>query len=211
MIEACSGIYAIRCVPTGKLLVGSSTECKGRCYTHFSKLRLNKHGNKYIQGAWNKYGKDAFILELLEEVELESDLKAREQWWINHTRSNQHDYGFNLAAATRQDTPAEGMSTITKEYWNTLSDEEREKRNAYKRTEKGRKRLQQNAIDQWNDPEFRKTQPQKISATMKEYCSSDEIRAHRKKISNEYWSKSESRSKASEDRKDRWGYHLALW
>lgn len=49
----------------------------------------------------------------------------------------------------------------------------------------------------WNDPEFRKTQPVKISETMKELSSTDEAKARLTEISNKYWGTEEAKNKTS--------------
>ena len=64
-----SGIYRILCAPSGKAYIGSSKNIVARWAAHRSKLRLNKHGNPHLQYAWNMYGAEAFIFEIVEELE----------------------------------------------------------------------------------------------------------------------------------------------
>lgn len=54
------GIYAIRNTINGKLYFGSSNHCYLRWNHHRTQLRNNKHCNKHLQKAWNKYGESNF-------------------------------------------------------------------------------------------------------------------------------------------------------
>lgn len=62
-----SGIYQIRNIINNKIYVGSTVCFKNRWAVHLFLLDRNKHGNSHLQSAWNKYGKDNFIFEILEE------------------------------------------------------------------------------------------------------------------------------------------------
>ena len=45
---------------------------------------------------FNKYGKDNFICELLEECSSEDELNEREQYWIEHFNATDRNIGYNL-------------------------------------------------------------------------------------------------------------------
>jgi group I intron endonuclease len=60
-----SGIYRIRCEPTQKAYIGRASYITARLATHRWHLRRNKHDNKHLQNAWNKYGEEAFTFEVL--------------------------------------------------------------------------------------------------------------------------------------------------
>ena len=76
------GIYQIKCTVNSKVYVGLSNNIEMRWIHHRSELKLNKHGNSYLQNTYNKYGIDVFIFSILEEC-LECDLEAREQYYLN--------------------------------------------------------------------------------------------------------------------------------
>lgn len=72
------GIYQIRCIEENKCYIGSSKDCQERVQKHFSELRLNKHTNKRLQEAFNKYGMDKFIYSIVLYVAKEEDLLTKE-------------------------------------------------------------------------------------------------------------------------------------
>ena len=55
-----SGIYKILNNINGKIYIGSTKNFNKRWVTHKYLLRLNKHENKHLQYAWNKYGEVHF-------------------------------------------------------------------------------------------------------------------------------------------------------
>jgi group I intron endonuclease len=78
-----SGIYKIINKVNGKYYVGSSVDIKRRWIRgHRYKLNNNKHNNFHLQCAWNKYGKENFILEIIELVD-NSNLIEKEQEFLN--------------------------------------------------------------------------------------------------------------------------------
>lgn len=62
-----SGIYIIRNIINNKVYIGKSVLIKSRIYNHKSALRGSRHRNKYLQRAYDKYGMDNFIFEVLEK------------------------------------------------------------------------------------------------------------------------------------------------
>lgn len=122
------------------------------------------HGNEYLQAAYNKYGKDNFVFEILEECS-EDQLLVREQFWMTELKSCDPKVGYNLAVSSKS-RPDTALL--------------------------------------WSDPEFRKTQPVKISATMKKLSETDEAKERLTKISNEYWNTKEAKKKVS-------GRMLGVW
>lgn len=60
-----SGIYKIRNILNNHYYIGQSINLNKRKYTHFSLLRNNKHSNRYLQSAFNKYGENNFVFEII--------------------------------------------------------------------------------------------------------------------------------------------------
>jgi group I intron endonuclease len=91
-----SGVYQIRCVPTGKIYVGSAVSLRGRWYQHRRSLQRGEHANRYLQQAWNKYGEENFEFSVLEYAS-KKDLLAAEQVWIDKTDCTDRSKGFNIS------------------------------------------------------------------------------------------------------------------
>jgi group I intron endonuclease len=67
-MDIISGIYKIVNVKNGKIYIGSSKNIKRRWGIHKSSLKNNRHHSVYLQRAWNKYGKENFIYEVIKEM-----------------------------------------------------------------------------------------------------------------------------------------------
>lgn len=89
-----SAIYGILNLINGKIYVGSAIEVLNRLRTHKSRLNLNKHPSKHLQGAYNEYGAFAFEFIVLEYCD-KADLIEREQAWINLTDCCDPKCGYN--------------------------------------------------------------------------------------------------------------------
>ncbi len=78
-IHCVSGIYKITNIINNKIYIGSSKNIYYRGKGHLSDCRKNKKQNPILQNAFNKYGEDNFITEILEET---TNLLEREEYWI---------------------------------------------------------------------------------------------------------------------------------
>lgn len=101
MIETNSGIYAIINILNEKYYVGSAVNIKQRWYNHCTELKSNRHGNSYLQNAYNKYGADSFIFTVLEFVNDKSKLIEIETDWISELDCCNRDKGYNRCAIGR--------------------------------------------------------------------------------------------------------------
>lgn len=90
------GIYRITCTSTGKIYIGSAANLLIRHRVHSSDLQRNVHHNPKLQRAWNKYGSESFVFEILELVLVPELLTAREQYWMD-TLKPFGKRGFNIA------------------------------------------------------------------------------------------------------------------
>ena len=88
------GIYEIKNLLDGKRYIGYSKNIEYRIKRHVGRLLRNSHYNKYLQNAWNKYGKDNFECSVLLEVE-EKILKSVEVEMISKLNTKYPD-GYNL-------------------------------------------------------------------------------------------------------------------
>jgi group I intron endonuclease len=78
------GIYRIRCISNGKQYIGStSVSFETRWAKHRAFLTRGNHPCRHLQNAWNKYGSEQFVFEVVEEVEDPDQVTGREQVWID--------------------------------------------------------------------------------------------------------------------------------
>lgn len=75
------GVYLIRNVANGMFYIGSSVNINDRFSTHISKLKSNMNQNKKMQIDFNLFGRESFVLEILEECCV-SELRQKEHEYI---------------------------------------------------------------------------------------------------------------------------------
>lgn len=69
----------------GKYYIGSADSFARREWQHKYDLRRKAHKNPRLQAAWDKYGEDMFVFEVLEEVPKGvSQLQAEDKWLKQH-------------------------------------------------------------------------------------------------------------------------------
>lgn len=88
------GIYLIINCHNDKIYVGSAANIEVRIKRHIRDLESNRHSNKYLQRAWNKY-EGNFHFCIVEECEL-NKLREIEQIWIDNTECYFKENGYNL-------------------------------------------------------------------------------------------------------------------
>lgn len=88
------GVYKITNIANGKFYVGSSKDIEKRWAQHKNSLNENKHGNMYLQNAWNKYGSKSFKFEIIEECKLDIQFE-REQFYLNELNPFNNN-GYNI-------------------------------------------------------------------------------------------------------------------
>lgn len=79
-------IYKIECTANNKVYIGRSSSYKRRRTEHFRYLAQNKHANPILQSAYSKYGKAAFVFEMIEECTADN-VKDRELYWFKEMES----------------------------------------------------------------------------------------------------------------------------
>lgn len=77
-----SGVYRIVHIASGKTYIGSAADIATRWSQHRHMLRQGNHHSAYLQRAWDKYGEQSFVFEVIEEVSMNSCIE-REQYWID--------------------------------------------------------------------------------------------------------------------------------
>lgn len=90
-----SGIYQIRCIPTGKIYIGSAVNLRLRWELHKSRLRRGIHHNIHLQNAWDRYGEVNFDVSVLELAD-RANLLSAEQAWMDKTACVSRELGFYI-------------------------------------------------------------------------------------------------------------------
>jgi hypothetical protein len=94
-----SAIYKIVNKINGKIYVGSCVFHYTRKAQHWYRLRRDSHANTHLQSAWNKYGEENFIFEIIEYVYDKYMLLKREDYWINRLNTVDRTIGYNKGYA----------------------------------------------------------------------------------------------------------------
>lgn len=95
------GIYCITNTVNNKQYVGSSKNIYHRLKRHQSELQRGTHANPYLLNSYLKYGKEQFVVSILEEVP-EDQLTSKEQDYINCLKP-----AYNITLEVIRNTPSE--------------------------------------------------------------------------------------------------------
>lgn len=87
-------IYKITNLVNGKVYIGQTTKTLEERYRRHLYL-AQKHTNRYLYDAMNKYGYENFEIKEIEEVS-NDQLDEREIYWIAYYDSTNHDKGYNM-------------------------------------------------------------------------------------------------------------------
>ncbi len=104
-----AGVFQIKNMVNGKVLLGSSLNLDGPLNGHKFMLSIGSHRNKELQNDWNKYGEDNFVFETLEVVEIKDDpnfnvkdeLTLLEEIWLEQLQPF-GEKGYNKNSDIRQ-------------------------------------------------------------------------------------------------------------
>ena len=104
-----AGVFQIKNIANGKILLGSSLNLEGPLNGHRFMLKIGSHRNKVLQQEWNEYGEDSFIFEILETVTVKDDpnfnlsdeLTLLEMIWLEKLQPF-GEKGYNLNSNIRQ-------------------------------------------------------------------------------------------------------------
>ena len=94
MSKKIQGIYKIINCINNKIYIGQSNNIEHRFKQHKSNSKNKcKHP---LYNSINKYGIGNFEFIILEKIKNINELDLRELYWINHYKSNNPNYGYNL-------------------------------------------------------------------------------------------------------------------
>lgn len=185
-----AGIYQITCLANGRKYIGSSIHIERRLKTHRYLLNLNKHNNNHFQNAWDKYGEEQFLFEILKVVAIGTIEAVRDvEQKILDAYSSCWEELFNIA---------------TKVDMSVSSEETRAKQSeAMKRTlapEEKRKAIGEKSKSNWQKEEFRQKQKESREIALKR----PEVIAKNSARGKKLWENPEYREKITEAIKERW-------
>jgi group I intron endonuclease len=104
-----AGVFQVKNIVNGKVLLGSSLNLEGPLNSHKFMLTIGSHRNKSLQQDWDEYGAGSFIFEILEVVQvkdnlnfnLSDELTLLEQIWIEELQPF-GERGYNQNTNIRQ-------------------------------------------------------------------------------------------------------------
>jgi group I intron endonuclease len=104
-----AGVFQVKNIENGKVLLGSSLNLDGALNGHRFMLRTGSHRNKDLQEDWNQYGEENFVFEILETVQVKEDpnfnlsdeLTLLEMIWLEKLQPV-GEKGYNLNERIRQ-------------------------------------------------------------------------------------------------------------
>lgn len=104
-----AGVFQVKNLVNGKVLLGSSLNLEGPLNGHKFMLSNGSHRNAALQKDWNTYGPDKFVFEILEVVKVKDDpnfnlldeLTLIEQIWIEKLQPF-GERGYNTEPRIRQ-------------------------------------------------------------------------------------------------------------
>lgn len=92
-----SAIYQIVNITNGNFYIGSTSNIERRKFDHFNDLRKDKHSNLHLQNAYNKYGKENFIFQIVQYLDKDI-LKNIEQQYLDICVGQENCYNINKDA-----------------------------------------------------------------------------------------------------------------
>ena len=104
-----AGVYQVKNLSNGKVLLGSSLNLEGPLNRHRFMLKIGSHTNKALQKDWNEFGAEKFAFEILEEVQrkdsptfnLSDELTLLEMIWLEKIQPF-GERGYNLNERIRE-------------------------------------------------------------------------------------------------------------
>lgn len=105
------GIYKITNIAVNKVYIGSSKDIEKRLKQHFGMLKGNRHHSVKLQRAYEKYGKDNFVTEVVEEC-TQDQLLIREQVWMDLL--DVYYSGYNCSESSSYPTSTVSHSLLDK-------------------------------------------------------------------------------------------------
>lgn len=114
-------IYKITNKINGKIYIGQTVNTLNHRWNQHIRETFSIKKRTYFHNAIAKYGVDAFIVEVIEEVDTVEKMNEREVYWISFYQSNDKRYGYNIDAgghnSRRAESTKQKIGETTKEKW----------------------------------------------------------------------------------------------
>ncbi len=127
------GIYRIKNLVNGKCYYGSSKQIEKRFDRHKRELKNNIHINCVLQRAWDKYGENNFIFEIVEECNINVLLETEQKYLDLQPEYNigiKSSGGDNLTKNPNKDKIVKKMTESVKRRYNLMTDEEKKEKHS---------------------------------------------------------------------------------
>ena len=124
------GIYKIVNILNKKSYYGSSVEIEKRWIRHKKDLKRNKHHNIHLQRAWNKYGEENFIFEIVILCEVDNLLIIEQSYLNKNPKYNigkGASGGDNISNNPNKNKIAKKISLSMKNRYSNMTKEEIDK------------------------------------------------------------------------------------
>jgi len=89
-------VYKITNIVNNKIYIGSTNNFTVRKQQHIWSLKNKKHRNCLLQRAWDRYGNENFVFEILEEIKNPEEILIREQFFLDLFKSYDRNIGYNI-------------------------------------------------------------------------------------------------------------------
>jgi hypothetical protein len=104
-----AGVFQVKNLKNGKVLLGSSLNLEGSLNKHRFTLKIGSHTNQALQADWNEFGPEQFAFEILEEVvrkddpnfDLKDELSLLEMIWLEKLQPV-GERGYNVNERIRE-------------------------------------------------------------------------------------------------------------
>ena len=161
-----AGVYKISNSIDGRAYIGSSGHLRRRMKEHANDLSKNIHGNKFLQNAYNKYGKENFKFDILEIIsfdvpDITSECLRKEKLFIDEYIRDNPEKIYNIELEI-YDKPIIKDGKIIYSKYGFKSGNKNYSFGKKTPKELGEATAKRNR-ERWKDPEYRKKQIERMS------------------------------------------------
>ena len=127
------GIYRIKNLVNNKCYYGSSKNIEKRWLRHKNELNKKTHINCVLQRAWDKYGEDNFLFEVVEECNSNILLEVEQKYLDTNPDYNigiKSSGGDNLSRNPNKDEIIKKMTNSVKKRYDSMTEEEKKEKHS---------------------------------------------------------------------------------